>query len=329
MAVQNIATPAINAGSDLLVDWLELVAFFDEYGRARVDDLAGSKRTQLEEPEEDIARADQKDDQLRDEIENEVEARKKALQGAYPFDLDDDGEELQFVGGHDQPAACFYLVCLIASHVTGSSILVEPPSEDLVQRMRDRVFQVIGTLAIAGLVQGSAVSVGYPRETKEAILEVLRRAEEWGVGLAPRDKPGRHATPYAKDGGVDVIGWPIVDRPPPPAVWFGQLASGKKWEGKPMLVEYENFIADFFEDRGAGQHNFFTMIPFRLVDELQFQRASKVHRYIADRCRAPLHALHALELQDRGIPLDEIENVGQVVDWIRDYRDSVLAGQVA
>lgn len=329
MTFQNIATPAIDAGADLLVDWLEFMAFFDEYGRARVDDLAGSERTQLEEPVEDIAAADQHDDRLREAIENEVTARRKALVCAYPFNLDEDGEELQFMGGHDQPAACFYLACLIASHVTGSPILVEPPSDDLVQRLRNRVFQVIGTLAVAGLVQGSAVSVGYPRETKEAILDVLRRAEEWGFGLLPRDKPGRHANPRAKDGGVDVIGWPSSDRPPPPAVWFGQLASGKKWEEKPVLLDYGNFVDDFLEGQGTGQHNFLTMIPFRLVDDLQLQRASKVHRYIADRCRAPLHALRALALPDRGIPLDEIQNVEQVVNWIREYRESVLAGQVA
>lgn len=329
MAIQNIATPAINAGADILVDWLEFVAFFDEFRRARIDDLAGSKRTQLEEPLEDIAFADQQDDRLREAIENEVTARKQALQGAYPFDLDGNGEELQFIGNHEQPATCFYLVCLIASHVVGSPILAEPPAADLVHRMRNRVFQVLGTLAVAGVAQGPAVSVGYPRETKEAILDVLRRAEEWGFGLAPRDKPGRHAVPQAKDGGIDVIGWPMADRPPPPEIWFGQLASGKNWEGKPTMLEYHNFVADFLEDNGTGQHSFMTMIPFRLIDDQQFQRASKNHKYIADRSRAPLHALQALELPDRGVRLDEIQNVGQVVDWIRDYRQSVLGAQVA
>lgn len=328
MALRNITTPANTAGADLLVDWLELVAFFDQFGRARVDDLAGSNRTQQEETTEDFGAADQDDDRLREAIENEVNARKKALKEAYPFNLDEYGEELQLVGGRDEPATCFYLVLLIASHVTGSAILVEPPSEALVQRMRNRVFQVLGTLAVAGLVQGPAVSVGYPRETKEAILDVLRRAEEWGFGLAPRDKEGRHATPSAKDGGVDVIGWPVADRPPPPLVMFGQLASGNGWVKKPMMLEYDNFIADFFEDRGTGQHIFLTMVPFRLVDELQFQRASVIHRYIADRCRAPLHALQALELPARGIPLDEVGNVGQVVEWIQEYRQSVLADQV-
>lgn len=329
MAFKNLATPAVNAGADLLVDWLELIAFFDEFGRARVDDLTGAERTQQEQPLDNIAAADQEDDRFREAIENEVEARKKALNGAYPFDLDRSGEELQLLAPRDHPAACFYLTFLIASHLAGSAILVVPPSAELIQRLRNRVFQVLGTLAVAGLAQGPAVSVGYPRETKEAILDVLARAEGWGFGLKPRDKPGRHASPRAKDGGVDVIGWPMGDRPPPPSIWFGQLASGNQWETKPMMLEYDLFVADFLEDQGTGQHNFLTMIPFRLVDGLEFERASVVHRYIADRCRGPLHALHALALPDRGIPLDEIQNVEQVIVWVQDYRAAVLADQAA
>lgn len=212
MAPRLLSAPAINAEADVLVDWLELTAFFDQYARARIDDIAGSDLTQREEPP-DFATADLEDDWLRNDIENEIEARKKALEGAYPFDLDEDGEELQFLGSLDDPATCFYLLCLVASHVTKSSILLTPPSDELVRQMRKRPFQILGTLAVAGFVNGPAVSVGYPRESKEGILEVLNRARDWGIGMEPRDKPGRHATPQTKDGGIDVIGWPMGDRP--------------------------------------------------------------------------------------------------------------------
>lgn len=329
MTARLVATPATDAGADILVDWLELTAFFDQFQRARVDDIAGSNRTQEETPEDDFGEADRQDDILRDAIEREVEVRRKALQAAYPFDLDGTGEELQLIRAIDDPQASFYLLCLIASHVTKSPLLREPPDDALVNRMRNRVFQVLGTLAVAGMVQGSAVSVGYPRETKETILDVLARAEGWGDGLSPRDKPGRHATPRAKDGGIDVIGWPTCDRPPPHMVMFGQLASGQNWIDKPMTLEYDQFMNDFFEDRGTGQHMFATLIPFRVFDELAFQRANVVHRSICDRHRAPLHALNALGLQDRGVPLDEIGNVGQIVAWLQEYRAAALQDPVA
>ena len=319
-----VATPAIDAGVDILVDWLELTAFFDQFQRARVDDIANSNRTQEETQEDDFGNAGRHDDQLREAIEHEVDARAKALQAAYPFELDGTGEELQLIRAVDDPRASFYLLCLIASHVTRSPLLREPPDDALVNRMRNRVFQVLGTLAVAGMVQGPAVSVGYPRETKETILDVLARAEDWGDGLSPRNKPGRHAAPRAKDGGVDVIGWPTSDRPPPPMVVFGQLASGQNWIEKPMTIEFDNFMNDFFEDRGTGQHMFATLIPFRVFDELAFQRASVVHRSICDRHRAPLYALNAIGLRDRGVPLDEIDNVGQIVAWLQEYRAAVL-----
>lgn len=324
MVLNFISTPPKNAKPDILVDWLEFVAFFDQFGRSRVDEVTASNRVQLEEPPEDIGEADQIDDRLRESVENEVEERKKALQQAYPFSLDENAEELQFLGAWDEPSSSFYLLCLIASHVSGSAIVSVHPSSKLIDRMRNRVFQVLGTLAVAGLARGPAVSIGYPRETKEKILDVLRRAERWGFGLAPRDKPGRHATPRAKDGGVDVIGWPHADRPPPATVWFGQIASGQNWEGKPTKTEYDNFMNDFFEDRGTDQHNFLTLVPFRLFDNIHFQRQSNVHKYLCDRFRAPFYALTALTLHNSGTNIDEAQNVGQIIEWIRDYRQSVV-----
>lgn len=320
-----VATPANGAGPDILVDWLELVAFFDTFRRARVDDITGSLKTQEEAPPEDFGEADRVDDVMREAIENEVNARKKALQAAYPFDLDDSGEELQLLHALETPQAAFYLLCLVASHVTRSPILRETPSEALVRQMRNRAFQVLGTLAMAGFAQGPAVSVGYPRETKEAILDVLVRAELWGIGLTPRNKPGVHAVPQAKDGGIDVIGWPTTDRPPPPHVYFGQLASGNNWRGKPADNEYPNFMDDFFDSRGGSQHNFVTLIPFRIIDELTFIRESKIHKAIFDRHRAPFHALGALALSEGGIEMDEVANVSQIADWLIAYRAEALA----
>lgn len=320
-----VATPANNAGADILVDWLELVAFFDIYSRARVDEIASSLKTQEESPPDDFGDADRNDDLLRESVENEFNARKKALGAAYPFELDESGEELQLILPLDAPRAAFYLLCLIASHVTNSPILREPPNNDLIRRMRNRAFQVLGTLAMAGFAQGPAVSVGYPRETKETILQVLARAEQWGIGLTPRDKPGTHANPQAKDGGIDVIGWPQADRPPPPHVYFGQLASGHNWRGKAAHDDYDNFMDDFFDARGGAQHNFVTLIPFRIVDQLTFERESKNHKAIFDRHRAPYHALRALSLAADGMPMDEITNVGQIVEWLITYRASALA----
>tara|TARA_R110002020_G_scaffold74540_24_gene190678 strand:- start:1400 stop:1687 length:288 start_codon:yes stop_codon:yes gene_type:complete len=91
-----------------------------------------------------------------------------------------------------------------------------------------------------------------------------------------------------------------------------------------MSIEYGNFMNDFFEDRGPEQHNFATLIPYRIFDDLEFRRASVVHRTICDRHRAPKYALDGAILAERGVPMDEIGNVGQIVEWLEDYRAFAL-----
>lgn len=326
MPAQPLASPATNADPETLVDWLELTAFFDAYSRARIDDITGSREEQAEVPEERFGHNDREDDRLRLAIEREFEERKRFLGDAYPFELGEDGEEFRLIQPIDEPAACFYLLCLVASHITRSPILLQPPTGRLEARLRNRAFQVMGTLAIAGVANGPAVSVGYPRETKETILNVLQRAEGWNLGMIPRDKPGQHAEPRAKDGGIDAIGWPTCDRPPPAFVLFGQFASGWDWEGKPAYVEITNFMDDFFDIRGPEQHNYATVIPFRVRNQTDFVRANKNHRSLQDRTRAPAMALRGYRSALMGTPMDEHENVGQIADWLREYRETALAG---
>lgn len=319
-----LSLPPTNASADVQLDWLELRAFFDEFKRARLDELSASRRTLEEEQAEDIAEFDQDDDLFRAEIEQELNERKNSLGSAYPFDLSGDAEELKLTSDLSSVEAGFYLVCLIASHTSGSTILARPPEGNLENRLRKRVFQVLGTLAVAGKMKGPAVTLGWPREDKETILEVLRRAEGWGFGLAPRDKPGRFANPMAKDGGIDVIGWTLEDRPPPIAIAFGQLASGHNWKGKPASVYLKGFIADFFEDADTGQHICLTVIPHRISDDLVYRDESRKHGYLCDRCKAPRHALDAIEHAAKGVPMDEVGNIAQVSQWISDYRAFAL-----
>ncbi|WP_439572653.1 hypothetical protein [Phreatobacter sp.] len=323
MTKRIVVPPPVEADVSVIVDWLELTSFFDHFGRARVDEIAGSFKTQEETPPDNFGDADRDNDNLREGIENEVLARQKALGDAYPFALDDTGEEFRLERQIDDPRASFYLLCLIATHISKSVILSQPPCDKLVYKLRNRVFQVLGTLAVAGFAQGPAVSVGYPRQTKEGILTVLARAQQWGSGLIARNKPGKHANPRANDAGIDVIGWPQSDRPPPPHIYFAQLASGKNWTLKPAMLEYSNFMDDFFEEHGTAQHNFVTIIPHRIFDELTFTRQSKTHKAIFDRHRAPRHALAALQLHDRGVLMDEACNAHQIYRWLRQYRRSV------
>ena len=70
-----LALPASNAEAHVQLDWLELRAFFDEFGKARLDELTGGRRTLEEEQAEDFAEFDQADDAFRAEIETELNNR--------------------------------------------------------------------------------------------------------------------------------------------------------------------------------------------------------------------------------------------------------------
>ena len=147
---------------DEMVDWLELTALFDAYGVPRLDSLDGALDQLLPEPEDDIGYRDHLKEERRSDIENEIDARANQLGEAYPFRLSDEGEELSVNGSSTDEGNLFYLVCLITSHVTDSAILRVPPQGELLTRLRNRVFQILATLGLAGLAGGPALSVGWP-----------------------------------------------------------------------------------------------------------------------------------------------------------------------
>lgn len=312
--------PPPGAPREELCDWLELCAFFSEFGLARLDELSGGMKTMEAESPDGIGDRDIEDDGMRSEIEAEIELRGSKLNGAYPFQLTEDAEELRLIVERGRPEAAFYLLCLIAAHTARSSILARPPEKEIERRMRRRAFQIVGTLALAGVYCGPAVSVGWPRETKDTILEVLRRAEAWGFGLAPRDKPGRHANPYDKDGGIDVIAWRNTTNPPPPVIAFGQLASGHSWREKPLKPDLHPFLNDFCEDHGTDNHVCATVVPYIISDPLVLMAASQRHGFVAHRLNTPRFALEALEANASGMPMDEADKIDQIATWLGEYR---------
>ena len=197
MAIEPVVTPGLNADDYVLVDWLELVAFFNEFRTARLDELDAAIEEQFEALEDDvadedagqlgdddagnIARVDAEKERVRESIENEVDFRKNDCENAYPFRLGDDAEELVLVENWQDDMFTPYLTCLITTHLTKNSLFDFEVAEDLKMRLRNRVFQVISTFAMAGLASGSAASIGWPRTDKADIVTTLKRAEARGA----------------------------------------------------------------------------------------------------------------------------------------------------
>ena len=322
MTSKVLSVPPNGADIYIVVDWLELEAFLSPFGTASVDDVISSQLLQAEDAVEDIGENDRQQEELRSAVEAEVRFRSKALGDAYPFQLSDDGEQLEFTGGeqvHD--AASAYLLCLILSHVTKSPILRVPPDPEIVRQARKRLFQILATLAAAGHAHGGAASLGWPREKKESIIDVVGRATaNAGTGQA-RAQPHDVEPKGAKDGGLDVLAWTTApDGPPPEIFYFVQAASGNNWVGKSSKDDHQQFLACYFDTHPMCNLAFLTVCPFRLSErDKQYNQIS--HGTISDRTRAPAMALAALQAAAAGNEhIDEADNFPLIAKWVTRYR---------
>lgn len=318
-------SPTLALEDDDLVDWLELTALFNEFGVARLDALLGALATLEEGAEDDIAQRDRIREQLAERIENEVEARQQNLGDAYPFQLDESGDELQINGNWADSTYSFYLICLITTHVTGSVILRTPPTDQLLGRLRNDIYQIVATLGLAGLSSGPAFSVGWPRHTGESIVQLLERAAGIGGGFNVRNPPGPYVSPQEKDGGVDAIAWTSEGVPPPTAFYFGQTASGKNWPGKPVADHARVFRAAYMIDHMTGNIQYITIIPYRVIDEKFWNSQHLLHMGILDRLRLPLRALQGSRLASEGVPIDSADRLDDVCAWINEFIDYAQA----
>ncbi|WP_299984897.1 hypothetical protein [uncultured Ruegeria sp.] len=320
-----ISRPASKANSTTILDFLELVALIDPSGRARIDTLIRDQELQAEQAEDDFGDADTAKDGFVENIENEFNRRASALGESYPFLMTDDAEEIVLQVPENDPLAGSYLACLIASQIGDKGDLkLSIPDQaglaaDIITRMRRRIFQMIGTIALAGLAKGPAGSIGWPREEKETIIASMVRAVGRGFPIPVLEEPNWTALDGAKDGGVDVIAWEHTDMPPSPSVWFGQIASGRNWKGKPVIQDALNFSEDFLTAKHKNA-NHATIVPFDL-DGDEEEAATLHHRHgtILDRLRLSVRFKEGLLLIADGIEMDESQNTLVAMTWVNEF----------
>ena len=324
MPTKALASPAVDASAEMLVDWLEFEAFFSFYKVARIDELSGGFKIQEDDTNDNIGSNDAQQEQFLSSLENEVSRRSQQLGEAYPFELSSNGEELFFIR-NSKGAPSFYILCLVLSHVTRSPILCVPPQDAAVRDVRKRHFQVLSTLAVAGVCEGPSLSLGWPRPGGDSILEVVARGCALSQTGAAKAAPGSTAPSRAKDGGIDVLAWSNHNgRPPPSTFWFGQAASGHGWPDKSSKDVHEEFIDDYYAERPRCNTNFVTVCPF-IISEDDLSRLSLKHGTLLDRLSAPAKALRGLQLARGGIHVEEFGNAWRLAVWLSRYRRAVRA----
>lgn len=324
--LEPLLSPSLASSPSENLDWLEYVAFLSPTGVARLDVLVSALDQQEEEQEENFGDEGVKKEALIADIENEFDYRSIALGEEYPFLLSDDAEELHLVRSWDDERAVFYFVCLLASHLVNSPFVDFEISDETISKLRNEVFQIVSTLAMAGISIGPSVSIGWPRKNNETILEVLHRASQANAGFTPRGAAHPAvANARDKDAGMDVISWRLTGRAPPRNLYFGQVASGKNWKDKSAKNKVGSFIAKYFEIVLYGNADFATLIPLRIEDETLWSREHLDHGSIVDRTMLPSLAHQGMQLAANGVMVDGADNLAVVLEWVADYRAEALS----
>ncbi|WP_172492378.1 hypothetical protein [Gluconobacter oxydans] len=318
MRAEPVLLPDITSPPEVMVDVLELIAIFNEYNVSRVDEVRSSLFQQKDEQDSDISSNDREAEEINDKIENEINSRISSLGDSYPYEFSSDGEELTLVSNWKEEKYSFYITCLLTSHLTRDSSLNGETPIVLIQRLRNRVFQVMATLAMAGLARGNAASIGWPREGSESVMSALKRAERYRPSYITLDEPGELTPPREKDGGIDIIAWSMTDdRPPPTHFYYGQVASGHNWQDKPVELEVRMFEMNYFKYAPGCNRCYATLIPFRVMNSnSEWYRDHSKHGSILDRTRLPKYALEGINLAEKGVWMDESNNVSQITEWI-------------
>jgi hypothetical protein len=244
----------------LAADWVELAAMVSSRCTASRADLIRSLSI-LDEPEhgliqlEEIIDGEQIGEELEEEIlqsaselwasdvREELGTRLSALQNAYPFELSGLGADwiLSYRPEDDRHDHLFYSCCLLITGRRYGLITRDVPQ-------MDRIMQMIAYLVAGRMIEGTAYWFGYPRpdgtgKMAAAVEEVLRRMGFDDPALAPP----LWSLGEENDEGIDIIAWKnFGDGLPARIVVYGQVASGKNWEGKSVTQYTESTIPAWF-----------------------------------------------------------------------------------
>jgi len=267
-----VQPPPTSAGAIELAEWLELLALTRPNGSSSEADLEGL----LGGAEDDLAAYDgdqeQKDEEMEilvQEVFDELDTRASWGRRGYPFEVLRRNSVLRLRNGTPRFVCLAYLLSLLISFLKRfkeEDVRDVFPAYDQFEDL----FQICGTIAAAGFIEGSSVSFGFPRLDSKPFYEKLQSIGElmgegrpkvgWDVGASIRPK----------DAGVDVIAWrECPDRLPGQMYLLGQCATGKTWQSeKTPPVDYDDFHEYYWVNWPHSPLLSATIVPFDLRESI-------------------------------------------------------------
>ena len=306
---------------DLAADYLELRAVLSDEGHSFSEDIVDALDLAADEEFVDVhAEMESREDVAAGAVAR-MTSRKRILNAAYPFELDDRGNAIVFTAQELDLGQTAYLVSLLLSNLRSLSPLLDSselhPSDQEVRQLR-QYFQYFATAAIAAEIQGSAWSFGFPRPDRTGFLTKL--SEIWTVlkdGTVHAD-PAAPAAP--KDDQVDVFAWrEQPDGLPGFLLVAAQVATGRDWKDKSIKSHIERvFAARWFDRPPATEMVAYHVVPFARPDD-KFRDDVLVLGNVLHRLRVPRRVSEAALLVRNGVSIEAFDQLDNAVHWLTSY----------
>ena len=312
---------------DLAADYLELKAVFSEDGQSLSRDvvdaleLAGDTRfgdaNDAMEGREDIATG----------AVLRIESRKRALETAYPFELDEWGDVVDFTAENPNLGQAAYLVSLLLSNLRWMTPLLDGsqlhPSKSDESQLR-QYFQYFATAAIAAEIGGPAWSFGFPRPDGTGFVDKL--SEIWAELKDGTVESMPWAPLSPKDDKVDIFAWrDQKDALPGFLLVAAQVATGKSWKDKSIRFHINHAFKDrWFRLRPITEMVVYHVIPFARPDA-RFRDDVSVVGNVLHRLRVPRRVAEAAGLVRAGVAIEAFDQLDEAKIWIRAYLDRARA----
>lgn len=313
--------------TDLAADYLELCAFFNQDCHAFTQDLVNASEINADEDYDDVDSEIRTRERIESDTANRIRGRSLCLGEAYPFKLDESGDQLTYGSNHVTLGRAAYLISLILSNLRSSGPMLDIdgvyPNCDEIRNLRE-YFQHFATSAMGAEIQGQAWSFGYPRPDRSGFEPKLRSI--WSVIRDGSISPDPSAPASPNDDQIDVLACrKHPDDRPGCIIAAAQVATGQNWQDKSLLGHFPvPFWGRWFDRHPVSQTLTYHIIPFARPDD-KLRDDVLTMGNLLHRIRLPRRVSEAEELIQRGIKIEARENLYQSIEWLVDYRKRVLA----
>lgn len=307
-----VKAPLSKSTRAVTADWVELQVLVTEFDVSE-QQLIRSQSAQSEPDHGDVLTdldcepADEEIlesgvDALSQRVYEELAYREQTLGDLYPFELATEfgrwllrRRETSDIG--TQSAHACYVSCLF---ITAMHSELLPISSKHALFMRSaKVMQIESYLTAAEIMGGSAYWFGFPRPDQTGMLTAIQRlVKAMGLGHAPDERP-LGLSNHAADGTVDIVAWrSFRDGQPAAVVAYGQVASGRNWDTKPIRAFIEGHFLAWFTKRPSHQHLELLFVPILQHHKLQESRADDFRDVAREQAR--------LREMDFGVVIDRL-----------------------